>query len=158
MRNLLFFCVLAATIGCASAGSDESAASSDSAISEETAYRQVLEAHVFKSGHVACGRTLTVREAYGTEGTYELDKVPCEGDDFKELHVQGHFTVVGGYLGGLLTNPKMDMLPVLDPMIDENDPHLAREQRPNRFTIEKYESGVSLTDVDGTLLPEGLLD
>ena len=69
-------------------------------------------------------------------------------------HSSGNFKVVGGWLGGLLTNPKMEMTPALGVSNDPSKP----EFKPWSFAMKATSGVVSLTDEKGTLVPEGFLD
>lgn len=134
------------TAGCATEAADEPTGASADAVSEANAYKLAIEAKTFRSGHLACGRTLTLTASFGTEGFYDLHVQPCEGMPGEERRTKGNFKVVGGWLGGLVTNPTMKMMPTADGAESWS------------FEMKESDGVVTLTDEAGTLVPEGFLD
>ncbi|MBX3228559.1 MAG: hypothetical protein KIT84_07895 [Labilithrix sp.] len=136
-----------AMAGCAAEPSEEEeVGGSEEALSKGDAYAKVVAAGRFRSGHLACGRTLTLTGSTGPTGRYELEVQPCEGEDGDGFRSKGSFEVVGGWFGGLLTNPTMKMTPS------------ATGAEPWSFKISMNDEVIWLTDEAGTLVPEGMLD
>lgn len=132
MHSLKYFMVVA-TLTAANAGclspeqeqEEESTAGSDAALTQSQAFEELVghgpDGKTFKSGGASdCGHTITLERSNGpaNTGKYTYAFHDCERDPMgaspsssDRMRSSGTFKLVGGWLGGLVTDPTLEITP-----------------------------------------------
>lgn len=151
MKRLAILPVLCAAIlmGCSSSNEPEATAGTSDALSRPNAYDALINDSVFKDkGHLACGRTLVLHHDWFPTGTYEFTYQPCD-EQGGVMRSHGTFEVIGGWGGGLITNPTLKITP--DASLKDTTPWQYE-------IIAQDEEHVWLENENGTLRPQSQLD
>lgn len=113
-------------VGCAaSETSEETGTATNSALTQSEAFEALVgtndDGKDFVTGHSECGHHLNLsRGAAPNTGRYSYSFHDCETDD--RLRSQGTFKVVGGWLGGALSDPTLEITPEASRPDDDTTP------------------------------------